>query len=282
MSGRSSGHRSGGQTSVIGSTTESRWLRESRREQALRVVGGDRQVALARPAAGEHARAPPRSCGRRRSSPCGTRSASRGERGERREAAGVDPVARVHQRGGGQLVEDDHHDRRARARLARHRLRPALRQHELGDRRDEQEEDEEEQRRRRDDGDERADGRGARVERREAGAREQRDRHGDRRAAEQVADRRQQDRRREQADEHELQGVAERGPDLPRQPDEQREQRRRHERDDEREHDDVGGRAPARDEELRLVAEQVEQRLREGERPEGGEMQGLYARGRAS
>ena len=30
MSGRSSAHRSVGQTSVIGSTTESRWLRESR------------------------------------------------------------------------------------------------------------------------------------------------------------------------------------------------------------------------------------------------------------
>ena len=30
MSGRSSEHRSVGQTSVIGSTTESRWLRESR------------------------------------------------------------------------------------------------------------------------------------------------------------------------------------------------------------------------------------------------------------
>ncbi len=166
--------------------------------------------------------------------------------------------------------------------VARHCLRSALRQHELGHGRDEQEQHEEEQRGRRDDVTNVRTGAARAYSARCPAAGEQRDRHGDRRAAEQLAERRQQDRRGEQTDEDELEGVAQGRLDASREPDREREQRRRHQRDDEREQHDVARRAPAHDEELRLAAEQIEQRLRERERPQGGEVECPYARGRAS
>ncbi|HEX5781610.1 MAG TPA: hypothetical protein VFX80_06795 [Solirubrobacteraceae bacterium] len=79
-----------------------------------------------------------------------------------------------------------------------------------------------------------------------------------------------------------MQPVAERRADPAREPDEQRQDGRRDEGQEQREDEDVGGGAPARDEELRLATEQVEQRLREGERPQGAEMQRPQERGRAS
>ena len=77
-----------------------------------------------------------------------------GQRGEAGVAHAIDPPVAAQQRGEGELVEDDHHDRRARARAGRGHVR-VLRQHQLRHVRAEQEEREEEQRRRGEHGDER-------------------------------------------------------------------------------------------------------------------------------
>jgi hypothetical protein len=238
------------------------------REQALRVVGGDRQVALARPLPGEQCR---HRLGRAAGDGGGRAVPRRvlGERGERRIATGVDVVARVHERGGRQFVEDDHHHRRVGPRLPRHRLR-LLREHQVGDRRDDEEQHQEEQRRGREDREERPRGRGARVERRRPRADEHRERQRDDRRPEDGKD----DRGHQDSHEDRLQRRV--------QVREQREQQRRHHRPHEREEHDVQRGAPAGDEELRLAAQQVEQRLHEGERPEGAQVQRLHARGRAS
>ena len=58
---------------------------------------------------------------------------------------------------------------------------------------------------------------------------------------------------------------------------ERREQQRRDQHQSKRQQHDVAARVPARDEELGRVAEQVQQRLGERERPQHGEMHAVPA-----
>ncbi len=123
-----------------------------------------------------------------------------------------------------------------------------------------------------------------------ARAHEQRDRDRERRAAEQVAGGRQHQPRDDQPDEHEHRRPPELRPDPPERPHDAGADQRRHEHVAERQQQDVPGRAAARDEELRVAPEQVEQRLRERERPQAAEVQrrppeadrAAHANGRAS
>ena len=205
------------------------------------------------------------------------------------EPARVDPSSTVAERCAGQLVEDHHHHRRRATHLALSgRGLVRLGQDEVGDRRYEEEQPcyhEGRRRQHRQDA-----GRKPRscVRRRTGGA----DREGGEHqqpagAAGQLRQHLERDRCDQHADEHQVEHA-------PRRPERdqgglaQDHQGRGKERGGEREHHDVDAGVPARDEELRLVGEHVEQRLRHREGPEHGEVKpgeqqlagGRAARGR--
>ena len=75
---------------------------------------------------------------------------------------------------------------------------------------------------------------------------------------------------RDQGQHHDGAGLA---GDQPREEHEQRQHQRRHQHEREREDQYVAGRVVARDEERRVLAQDVEQRLHEGQRPQPGELQ---------
>ena len=190
-----------------------------------------------------------------------------GEPGDVGEEPRLDPAVGVRQRALRQLVEDDVDDRGGRARRPRHGTALATGAHEVAHRGERQQQDQDDQGRGGEHGGERPQGVRARVQRRDAGAHRDRDRDGEARAAERVAQRRQHERRRQRADEHELRRPSRRGAGAAEGPDQPGTGQGRHEGVAQGEHQDVARRAPSRDEELGVAAEEVEQRLRERERP---------------
>ena len=83
----------------------------------------------------------------------------------------------------------------------------------------------------------------------------------------------QQQRRHQQGDQGQHHDGAGLAGDQPREEHEQRQHQRRHQHEREREDQYVAGRVVARDEERRVLAQDVEQRLHEGQRPQPGELQ---------
>jgi hypothetical protein len=208
---------------------------------------------------------------------------------EVREQVLVDRPARTEKRRQRQLVEDDVDDRRRRAGCRRRALSVAW-EKQTAHRRDDEEEHEHDERRRREHRQERLHAARPRIQRRGTGAQRERDGHRGGRAVDDVAHRRQQQRRDDQRDEYEHRPPAGGGRDPPQPPDHRGPDQRRQQRVAEREQQDVPRRAAARDEELRVAAEEIEQRLRERERPQAAEVQrgalgtdrAAHIRGRAS
>ena len=241
-------------------------------EQALRMVARRRQRILLRQLTGQLRRYG--SC--REIVDCG-RVAVPGRLARKArqvgEQLGVDFPARVRERALGQLVEHDLDDRHRRARRPRYARAVVAGQHEAPHRRADEEEEQHDQRRRRQHRHERAHCGRARVEQRGTRAEGQRDRNRGAGASEYVPGRRQQQRPDDQRDQYEHRRPPQRRLDPPERPDHPRAGQRRHERVSEGEQQDVARCAPVRDEELGIAPEQVEQRLRERERPQAAEMQ---------
>ena len=140
--GRGSGHRRAGHTSVIGSTTDSSWLR---RKSVKRLRGWWVEVGSS-PTSGSSSR----DLGRDRlrgGVGHGRRVAIPGRAGREprqiREQRAVDPAVRAGQGRRRQLVEDDVDDRRRGPPRALDRRRRLAGQQQVGDRRDEEEEGQE-------------------------------------------------------------------------------------------------------------------------------------------
>jgi hypothetical protein len=251
------------------------------REQVARVVRSDRQRPAVRLGSREHGRdgalggvVDPR----------GVRVPRRParERGEARIAPCVDAAVGPDERGARQLVEDHHHHRCAVAAAGGRGGHVVLREHQLGHGREEQEARQEQQR---GGGQHRDEGPHRRDPRVEGGQRDgSRDREGQRRRGPQpgghVLERLCRDRRHENSDECEVDAAPH-----SRQPSEReldgREQRRREQREPEGEQQDVAAGVAASDEELGCVAEHVEERLRDGERPEHGQVRPGHSEGPA-
>ena len=194
--------------------------------------------------------------------------------GEARVALRVELVVLVHERVRRQLVEQHHHDRRARHAAHRQRLRLA-REGELGDLAAEQEQQQEHERDRRQDVQEGAHRLGARPQRPPTAAPIATDRtistvseasidfFSACAAISATSAPRSTDVRH----------LARLRPDQPdQQLDRQQDRRRQHHQQD-READDVEARGAAGGEELGVVLQQVEQRLRDREGPEDGQVQ---------
>ena len=232
------------------------------------MVADGRQLVLPRLLAGQLGR----DCSRREIVDRGGVAVPGGRAREAREVGEqlrVDVAVGADERAQRQLVEHDVDDRHRRLPRACDGRRLA-REHQRADGRDDEEQEQHDDRGDREDGDKRAHTRDARVQRRAARADQQCDGDRERRAAEQVADRWQHERRDQQGDEHEHRPP----PVAAQRPHDQRAHQRWHERVAEREDQDVAGRVPARDEELRVVLQQVEQRLSERQRPQAAEVHG--------
>jgi hypothetical protein len=237
------------------------------REQVLPVIGVDRELAgLGEPAGEDRRDRVRRAFAHSRGVLEPGRTA--GEAGEVREADRVDAPLRVEQRVDRQLVERDQHDGRARPLACS--LRRVRGAREPRDVRVEQEQREEEQRR------------GCEHRQREPGrasvqvelGRRRADRDGDGHeqpaGGARAADRLQHEQRHEAGDEDRVNGPAQAPAEQRLQPEQDR---GRDEEEHEPEHDRVpAGRAAGR-EELAVLAEQVEERLRDRERPEDEEVQ---------
>ena len=229
------------------------------------MVAKDRQRALLRLLPGEDRRHRDR---RRRRQGRGVSEPGRagGELREVREPLGVDCAVALLEVDHRELVEEQEDDGRRRAHADRSRLRVTARDHELRGRRVEQEEREKEERRRPEHGQERArrapaPGRHGDPDTDEHRAGDQHSRPVDARALERLDT----EDRAEEAEEDQVQHL--RG-DLADERDQELDGEQHEgwpERDDEREEHDVGRRRAAHGEELGVLAEQVEQRLRERE-----------------
>ena len=236
-------------------------------KQALGVVGGDRQPAGARAAAGEDrghglARAVVDAGG------AGKPRRGSSESGEVGIPPWIDAPARVEQRGQWQLVEDDQHDGRACGHRGRARI-GLVGEHELGHRRRAQEESEEDQRRGGQDGQEGAQPACARVGDRGGDARDAGD-HEDHRRSERPDPLEDLDgeQRDERGHEREVQGAPERRPHQAGQYLQGNHPRRWGEREQHREADDLCSLRAPRGEELGVATQQVEQGLSDREAPE--------------
>ena len=187
------------------------------------------------------------------------------ERREVREARRVHALCPVHERDRRELVEDDQHDGCLRTDGDRRRLR-RFREDELRHRRVEEEEGEEDDRRRDENREERLHRLYACVERCDAEA-------GERRGDERAEPRKgvglrecvEHDHRDEARDEDEVQQPCGCGADEPDQHLGAEQHGRRQHRERDREQDDLSGGGVTDREEGRILAEDVEERLRERE-----------------
>ncbi len=246
-------------------------------EEAVGMVGGDGQQPRSRqPARDDRRDGADRRVRDRSDARVERRHA--GEPGEAREPLGVQPPPLVQQRGDGQLVEHDEDHGvggRVRRRGGRRRAgaRLVLREGDPARLVAEEEEPAEQQGRRRERAQQHRDVAYPCARDRDAGADGRGHRHGDRARGAGLRGDEHRDPRREHADEPEVQEPrGARGP--------QRRERlgphhrqRRQEREPEGEQDDPGRADVVRDEELRVVPEQRQQRLRDRERPERRELQ---------
>ena len=237
------------------------------REQVLPVVGVDRELAGLREAAGEDRRDRVRRPFADRGCVLEPGRAAC-EPSEVREANRVDAAVRVEQRVDRQLVERDQHDGRVGPLACC--LRGLRGEREPRDVRIEQEQREEEERRGGEHG-QREPGRAcAQVELGRAGAERDGDGHEQPAGSARAADRLQHEQRHQAGDEDGVHDPAQAPAEQILQPEQDR---RRHEQEHEREHDRVPAGRAAGGEELAVLAEQVEERLRDRERPEHEQVQ---------
>ena len=245
------------------------------REEVPRVVREERQLIVPRALSGEDRGDGPRGVvvvGRRASVP----RRRPGERGEVGRANGVDASVRRHQRALGELVED-HEDDGGSQRLMQRRS-PHVRGRQLLDRRVDEEDGEEEDGAERGDGEKRPRGLPASVGRRKHTGRGKRHQnlHESRRALQSAPDGQEREHRDERlVDDDEQPRVNEPGGGLHDQED-----RRRHEQHDDAVDDDVERVEPLHCEVVRILREHAEDRLADGERREGQEVNGAHPRGR--
>ena len=242
-----------------------------RGEQVDRVVRGDRQPPVIGTEPAQQRR---HGLGRlvRHCDRVGVPRGVAGQRGQIGEPAGVDSPAAIGQRGTRQLVEHDHHHGGGPAHFAGRRRLLVLREHEIGHRGDKEKEPGEQERRRAEHRQNRRHHPRARVPGHTGRAdREGPDDEDDPGTAHPVGERLERNRRDQQAHERKVQ-PAPSGGEANQQRLAQRERRRRHEGDREREEHDVGAGVAAGDEELRLVGQDVEERLGDRERPEDREV----------
>ena len=212
------------------------------------------------------------------------------EPSEVREQLGVDAPVGVGERGLGQLVEHDVDDRHRGARRSCNSAPGRAGEQQAADGRDDEEQEQHDQRRGGEHRHERAHAGRARVQGGGAGADEERERHGEGGSPQDVSGRRQHEPRNDQRHQGQHDPPSELRPDPARAPDDARTDHRRKQDVAEGQHEDVARRAAARDEELGVAPEQVEQRLCERQRPQPAEMQrgareadrAAHARGRAS